>query len=237
MVSPVPLRGERGPFSYDWLHFVSRSGDEGRRWAEQYRQPEILEIDRLSTRAVLALRTRRLEQGQALLRAVEERLPGTEAPPSVLQVLNRWYYGAVAYEQYCRDDFERASESLDLADLALTAAISFQPMLLPLANHCQEFRLHQARISRNLRRWREMRSSIEVARKMTDSRAPLCMLHDGTAIHIADLCVFLLALELNDREREALAGVLDPTLRLDLFERFVADLQAIPGFVIPYRPS
>lgn len=220
---------------HNWLHYVTRSGEEGRRWAEEYRHPEILGADRLSVRAVHELRARHLSRGAALLEEMTERLRQLEVPLSIRHVLDRWYHGVVAYERYCREDFEGAWRSLDRANAAVAAAISLERVLLPLANHCHEFRLHQARISRNRRRWLEMRQDIESARAMIEGREPLCRLVDGTAIYIADLCAFFDSLALEDQEREDLAGLLDEKLRLSLFDRFVAELEIIPGFVIPYR--
>jgi hypothetical protein len=221
--------------AFDWLHFVARSGDEGRQWAEEYRRPEVQEADQLAVRALKQMREGRLDAGAAQLEAMAERVRHGDFSPSIRAVLERWYHGVAAYLFYCREEFDRAESSLDLADAAVIAAISQQRALLPLANHCQEFRLHHARISRNRRHWEAMRRHIETAQSMIEGRASLCILKDGSAVYMSDLCAFFEALVLNDQEQEDLGPVLDEKIRFGLFDRFVAILQALPGFVIPYR--
>lgn len=221
--------------AYDWLHFVARSSDEGRRWVENYRRLEVLDTDRLAALALLDFREGRQKSGAARLKRISKRLRDLELSSSIRAVLNRWYHGVVAYDRYCREDFDGAGESLDLANAAVTTAVSEQRELLLLANHCQEFRLHHARIARNRRRWKEMEHHVEVARSMVESQSPLCILSNRSAVFMTDIQNFIYRLDLDDKEREFLKSLLDDKLRLMLFDRFVTGLQMIPGFVIPYR--
>lgn len=219
--------------TYDWLHFVARSGDEGRCWAEEYRRPDVLAADDLGVRALKEMRAGRLDAGDALLDEMAAGFRPLDLPPSIRAVLERWYHGVAAYLFYCREEFDRAEEALDQANAAVIEAVSRQRALLPLANHCQEFRLHHARIARNRRRWAAMQHHIDVAQAMTEDRMPLCTLQDGSTVHTADLCGFFEAIGLTAPERESLHGLLDEPTRFRLFDRFVAGLQALPGFVIP----
>jgi hypothetical protein len=223
-----------GPGGFDWLHFVARSGVEGCRWAEQYRQFQLLE--KLSTRSLLLLRCGDLPGGYALLEQMDEAMRGVAPRELAFRAVGeRWYYGVLGYYFYCMNDGEQAERAMVQAHQAVAAAIGAQHFLLPLANHCHEFRLHRARIARNNSRWDEMRTHVEHARAMMAGAGPLCVLNDGTLVSISNICDFYSAIpELTEMERHSLSGLLDDALRLRGFEQFVNAMYRIPGFVIPY---
>jgi hypothetical protein len=227
-------QGSSAPGGFDWLHFVVRSGCEGSRWAEQYRQLKGLET--LSTQSLLMLRRGDLPGGYALLEQMAEAMRG--AGPHELgyrAVVERWYYGVLGYYFYCMNDGEQAERAMVQAHQAVAAAIGAHRFLLPLANHCHEFRLHRARIARNQARWDEMRTHVEHARAMMAGAGPFCELSDGTRVSIHDICDFYAAIpQLTDTERHSLSGLLDDALRLRGFEQFVNAMYRIPGLVIPY---
>lgn len=218
----------------DWFHFVRRSGEEGRLWVEEYRHRRPLE--ELSTRSLILLRGRRFDEGYELLARLGEALRSTEEiEPSVRSVLERWYYGVLGYYFYCLDSFDHAERAMVRAHDAVTAAIGERRFLLPLANHCHEFRLHRARIARNRRRWEEMRTHVEEVRGMMEGRIPLCVLCDGAEVRISTLREFYAAIpHPTEAEQGALAGVLDDSARLRNFDRFVHAMYLVPGLVIPY---
>src|SRR5436305_186841 len=148
-----------------WLHFAARSGEAGRAWTQAYRCH--LPIVELTERALTDLRCRRFEKGEASLRRCAAELAGLSVfPISVRWVVERFFYGALAYLRYCLGDLDEAEQLLRRADDALVAAIRDSIFLLPLAIHCQELCLHQARIARNGRRWPEMQAHVERARAM-----------------------------------------------------------------------
>jgi hypothetical protein len=221
---------------YDWGHFVERSGSEGRQWMEAYRRPEYREPARWAHQVVLLLRERRFREGTELLSRLEALLPALEGSPSLFAVMGRWYHGALAYYQYCLDDFQAAEVSLLRAAHAVRLAIQLEPFLVPLANHCHEFRLHQARIARNQRRWPAMREHVGAVRAMMRDREPLCTLEDGTPIFFATLGTFYDSIpDLNEGEKAVVAAQLDESTRLRHLESFLHGLYTISGFVIPYR--
>ena len=223
---------------YDWLHFAARSGEEGRAWAELYRQHRPLV--RRSDEALDLLRRRRIDQGRASLDRMAEGMAALAASPqavpdSVRCVLDRWYQGTLGYYHYCRDEHDAAQRAMDLAHAAVSRAISRRRFLLPLANHCHEFRLHQARIERNRRGWKEMLARIEEARGMIEDREPLCELPGGEKVFMSTLRRFFEGLgELTAAERQALDLFFDDDLRRRLFDRFVRRLRVLPGFAITF---
>jgi hypothetical protein len=233
---PGPPRGGDGePFEFN--HFVALSGEDGRRWAAEYQQPRCQQLVLTTKRALLELRAWDVESGRALLDEARSALGSNrDAPPSVLFVLRRWYYGVLAFFQYCVEDFGAAGESLSRAHEAIASAIGEHRFLLPLANHCYELRLHHARVARNGQRWSEMWDHIEQARGMADGRLPLCSLPDGTPVALSALAAYYGSLEaaLGAEEKEFLAGQVDPDQRLWRFGFYVQSLCIIPGFVIPY---
>ncbi|HYR07731.1 MAG TPA: hypothetical protein VEQ60_08175 [Longimicrobium sp.] len=218
----------------DWLHFVRRSGDEGRRWAEQYRSAR--ELEALSTRSLGCLRRRRFDEGYALLMQLGDEIRSAKvAEPSMRAVLDRWYYGVLGYYFYCLDQSDQAEAAMVQAHQAVAAAIGARRFLLPLANHCNEFRLHRARIARNRARWDEMRTHVDEARGMMTGAVPFCLLEDATPVGIPAIRAFYAAIpSLTAAERDSLAGLLDDAVRLRDFEQFVNAMYRIPGFVIPY---
>lgn len=219
---------------FDWLHFVARSGGEGRDWARTYR--DVMPLDELSVRSLGLLRRRRFDEGYALLAELDQGIRSAGAlEPAVRAVLERWYYGVLGFYFYSVERFDEAEAAMVRAHHAVAAAIGARRFLLPLANHCQEFRLHRARIARNRARWDEMRSHVDDARAMMAGGVPFCVLDDGTAVRIAEICAFYAGIRaLTEAERESVAGLLDDEVRRRDFERFVSGMYRIPGLVIPY---
>jgi hypothetical protein len=221
----------------DWSHFVARSGDEGRRWVEQYRRPELVQLARWSSESLRLLRRRNLEAGREVLERIDARLQtmNGSAPPSVARVLERWYYSVLAYHRYCVEDFDGAEHALGQAHEAVRAGIEMHRFLLPLATHCSDFAIQRARVARNRRRWREMRAGVELVRSMMAGGAPFCTLRDGTPVRLAEVLGFYDSLPgLTDAERESLRSLLDERVRRDDLDRFIAGLYAVPGMIIPY---
>jgi hypothetical protein len=220
----------------EWYDYVSLSGEEGRRWVAEYRTSPYAVVPELAQKSLALLRAHEIAAGREILSQIENHLRHIpSAPRSILHVLERWLYGTVGYYHYVVEDYEAAEKALDRAHEVITAAISLSPFLLPLANHCPEFVLHRARISRSRRRWDEMRRDIGLARRMTENQFPLCTLSDGRAIDYRCLGEYYLAISaLNEGQRETVHGLLNDEVRLRRFERFVAAIYALPGFVIPY---
>jgi hypothetical protein len=217
-----------------WLHFVARSGDEGRGWVERYGPARALE--ELATGALGLLRRKRYDDGYALLERLDEKMRAAPwAEPSMRSVVERWYYGVLGYYFYCLDQFDPAEQAMMQAHEAVTAAVGSRRFLLPLANHCHEFRLHRARIARNRARWDEMRMHVDYVREMIVGGVPFCVLDDGTPVGISAIRAFYDAIpSLTDAERGSLKRLLDDTARLRAFEHFVSAMYRLPGFVIPY---
>jgi hypothetical protein len=218
----------------DWLHFAGRSGEVGQAWAAEYRRhfPSV----ELSRRALALMHRHQIEEGHATLqefaRALEE-LQGI--PSSMRSLMKRWYHGVAGYYFYCIEDFDQAQQSMCLADQAVVDAISESDFLLPLAVHCQEFCLHQARIARNRRRWTEMNRYLNRSRAMMLDLEPLCQTRQGSPIFFSTLGRFYSKLEpLSNPERESIQGLVEEGQRAWLFDRFVRRLLKLPGVAIEY---
>lgn len=220
--------------SSSWLSCVASSGDAGRSWAEEYQRPEHAELEQMSLRSLSALRLGQLSDGKEILDRLADRLRRIETMrPSIRHVHHRWYYGVLAFHEYCVSKLEAADRALQRAHREICAAIEEEPFLVLLANHCQEFRLHQARIARSRLRWHEVRKYVEEAWHMTEGRLPLCVLSDGTPIYLSHMKRFYDSLPVDGRD-QSLSELFDETIYRGLFERFVQRLYVLPGFVIPY---
>ena len=217
-----------------WLRFVAASCEAGRYWCDQYRQEEYKALERGAFHALVLLRKGKVEAGCFILASVESSLRNVQPmPASILCILERWYYGILAYAHYCCEKFDEAMQALDQADGAVSAAIELAPFLVTFADHCFEFRLQRARIARNRRRWQEMRHHIEGARKMIEGQQPFCVLSDGRAIYRQTVREFCASLPLPPEENVGPGLAKDVEARLKDFDQIAAGLYAGPGLVIP----
>jgi hypothetical protein len=238
-VSLHPSLRNPGDVEPNWPYFVSFSGEDGFRWAQEYGVRKHADLMEGITRALGLLRRRQIDAGLAELRRAEEGLAEIEMEsPVFFHVLGRWYFGAIAYYYYCIEDFDRACAALDEAHAAVQRAIEIRSFLVPFAAHCHDFWIQRIRIDRNRRRWSDMWRSIEVARQIEVGEKPYCVLSDGTPIDIAAIQGFYNSLApFTEAEREPLRVVLDDEVRLRFFRITLAEIYAMPGFVIPYRPA
>jgi len=218
---------------FDWVYFISLSGEEGRRWTEEFRAEPCATIEEQIQRSLDLLRLHRVAAGFEMLCQVEGSLPSPDS--SVASVLCHRYLAALAYAHYCCESFDAAEQSLEKAQDLVREGIERYPFLMPIANRCSDFRLQRIRISRSQRRWQEMAERIEAVRRMLRDKEPLCIFSNGTPVHFATLIGFYESIPgLSDQERSAIRTVYDPTLRLRQFERLAQTLYVLPGFAIGY---
>jgi hypothetical protein len=218
-----------------WYHFIARSSLEGKRWVEEYRS-EQWRLAEMSDHALQQLRRQQLREGKDLLDQVASRLEETDGiRPSVLLVLQRFYWATLAYYHYCIGELDQAERLLDRAQQAVVSAIETEPFLLPFAMHCHEFRLQNARVARYRRRWHEMRERLQEVRGMLENQLPLCALTDGRPIYFSNIVEFLRAIpSLDAEELESLRFFLDDEHRREYIQQALMSLYVLPGAVIQY---
>jgi hypothetical protein len=233
LAAVFPRPATARPQEYDWVHFVARRSDAGRDWAEEYRR-RCGDVYQQTRTSLGLLRKRQITAGREALAAARAGLRDLgDLPPSLAHVMDRWYYGALAYYFYCVSDFGAALESIERANAAVEAAIACEPLLLPFAQTCQEFPLHKARIAYLQGRWREAREHVGLAWQTLNDERPLCILADGTAVYFSRLIASYRQIPDLDADEEAsLRSILDEDVRRGLFERAAASIYATP--VIPY---
>jgi hypothetical protein len=231
-----PARTPAQGGGHQWSHFVIRSGPEGKRWMEEYENEERLRLTDMTQRALQLLRRQQIAEGKELLDHVESRLDRLDGvPASVLLVMKRFFWAALAYYHYCVDDAALAEQNLERADQAVVSAVEAAPFLLPLALHAHEFRLQHARVARYRRRWSEMRERLQEVRAMLEDRIPLSVLSDGTPVYFSTIVTFLNAIpSLDAEEIESLRFFLDGTYRRDCIDLIFMSLYVQPGVVIHY---
>lgn len=228
-----------GEVEPNWAYFVAIRDEEGLQWAVEYGRKEHAELMTRTKQALVLLRTRQIEQGCAILQDVERGLQGVETTaPGVVHVLGRWYYGALAYYYYCRGDFAGAERSLDEGDNEVRRAIELRPYLIPFVTHCHDFAIQRVRIVRGQRRWPEMWQRIDIVREMVMGEHPFCSLSDGTPIDLKAVQAFYRSIpDLTPEEQQPLRWAFDDDFRGRFFGRALAQIFAMPGFVIPYLPG
>lgn len=233
---PHPFQQSAPDDRHPWTYWVRRSGDDGARWLERYAQ--CLPVAQTCDRALALLRGRDLAQGMTLLATAAEQLHSMPMEPSIRAVMDRWYFGTLAYGCYAEGDHDRADACMVAAHDAVAAAVGERPFLLALAHHTQEFRLHRARIARNRCRWAEMHAHVAHARAMTAGNVELCRLPAGGEVWIGAVKGFYARIPgLTPDELRGLRGITDDEQRMTLFDRFVQGLYRLPGFVISAPPG
>jgi hypothetical protein len=221
-------------------YFVARLGGEAEEWAVEYTRPEHVELMALTEQGVRALRARRIEEGSRALQRAESILRATSGTVSqeVHLLLGRWYYQALAYYFYAREDFAGADAALDHGEELVRRAIQGRPFLVPYAMRCYELWCHRLRLARAQRLWPELSRRVEITRRMVEGEGPLCVLDDGTAVDIAAVKAFYARFEdLDEREARPLRRVVNDESRRRHLLSVLSDVYAVPGFVIPYAPE
>jgi hypothetical protein len=219
---------------YLWTRYVAVSGPDGSRWAEDYRiagrqmGPQI-------DQALGLLRRGQLGPGRDLLARIDAcRRVLLRDSPSIGHVLSRFYYGALSYLYYADGDYPGAVSALEQAADSLRAAIGISSFLLPLAPILSDIPLKRAALARRALQWDEMQEHLIELLEMGLDQRPLCVLHDGSAIHYRDLHAFLSPLPLSEEERDALRNLADDRLRLVVTRRSIEHLYAPSDVLIPY---
>lgn len=219
----------------DWKRLVALSGEEGRAWLLAYQEPGLVALEQLGVEALHALRRGELELGRSSLAQLEAGLaarPGL--PASIRHIHDRWYFGVLAYYEYAAGHHQRAEACLEAAYDAVCGAIEEEHFLILLANHCQEFRLHQARIARGRLHWQDVRRYIGEAARMIEDGQPLCVLPSGREIRLADMQAFCEALPRPAGTPPYLAELFDLARHRKQFENFVETIYMPPGYVLTY---
>jgi hypothetical protein len=217
----------------NWFHFITLSGDEGRRWVDEYRQPERRAVAGEISRALELLRKRQVVIAGDLLKQLAAPLAETPSV-TVRLVLERMYHPVLAYYHYCAEDFDAAEEALEAACEALRKAILMSWFLVPLADSFIDFTFQRARIARNRRRWSELRCHLQTVHDMMHDRLPFCRLADGTAIDLTALRRFYGSIPLSDEDLASVSYVLEDEVLESMFELTAADIYCQIGLLIPY---
>ena len=222
------------PIALPWLRYVRQSSQRGACWVREYER--LLPVQQTCQDAVAVLRRRGLDAGDSLLsqaRAALHRVP--RCSPSVRAVADRWYWGAVAFYHYAREEWTEAHTCMDRAHAAVVAALEDEQCLMPIAVDCYEFEMHRARIARSSRDWLALHCHVDAAMAMRIGKAPFCSLSDGTRIGLHDIQgYFRLLPELNEEDHQLLRPLLDDDQSRLTAERSVRALLRLPGFVIVY---
>jgi lantibiotic biosynthesis dehydratase-like protein len=221
------------PREYEWVHFVTRHDSVGKLWVEEYMSRCGSAVEQIRY-ALALLRKRQVTAGCEILAAVEDWLGRLrEIPSSFSHVMDRFYYGALAYYLYCINDLDGAYEAVEQAYESVKHALEWEPTLLPLALTCYEFPLHKARIEYQKGRWGKARQQIEVAAQTLMDLRPLCVLASGETIYFSRVAeYFQQILELDADENAFIRDVSDREVCLWNLDRTVAGIYATP--IIPY---
>jgi len=189
---------------YPWLRFIAACGEEGARWAAEYRQPEITGLYDSIIGSLKMMGRGKLPQALETLNAAEAAIADRAQThsPSVVRVLECWYNGALAYYHYCREDYSQAEETLIRGHQAITRGVEQQRIILPMVYRCCDTWLHRSRIARSRHDWTAMREHLDTFRAIHRGERPFCTLADGSEITTADLERYLGDLELDGDLRE-----------------------------------
>ncbi len=174
---------------YPWLRLIAAHGEEGARWAEEYGRPEIGELYRTTIGSLRLMGKGQLAESLAVLDGVKAKIAALpeSCPPSIVRVLECWYYGALAYYHYCREDFPLAETTLLQGHAAITRGVETQRIILPMVYRCCDTWLHRSRIARSQHDWTAMKEHLATFCAIHRGEKPFCTLSDGTGIYTGDL--------------------------------------------------
>jgi hypothetical protein len=203
-----------------WLLFAERAGESGATWVRSFQK--YADVVRVGNRGVKFMRLGQVEDGYELLQKARDIMDSHKSiPDSMHAVLNRYYYGILAYYSYCIEDYELAAQQLTMAGNAIEEAVSEDSCLLLLAFDCQEFCFHHARITHKQCRWNERQEWINLARAMALNEEPLCKTHSGQSIYFSTFDGFLASLgPFNAEEQDYALDFTDVGRRINFINNF-----------------
>lgn len=230
-MGPTPSPSE---LAYPWYRLVQMHGEEGAQWVREYAEQVNPHTDRIMA-AVPLMRRGGLREGEAMLaesRAGLNAIPWED--PSVKDVADRWYYGALGYLHYCRGEYEEADRIMALACDSMAQAVARHRFLLVVVDEVVELVLHRARVARNRHRWAEMQGHVDAARGMRDGTVPYAVLEDGREVWLRDVQALLEELPLPDDAHPVRPHLQKEVERRQDTDRCVRDVLRIPGLVIQH---
>lgn len=230
-MGPTPSPSE---LAYPWYRLVQMHGEEGAQWVREYAEQVNPHTDRIMA-AVPLMRRGGLSEGEAMLaesRAGLNAIPWED--PSVKDVADRWYYGALGYLHYCRGEYEEADRIMALACDSMAQAVARHRFLLVVVDEVVELVLHRARVARNRHRWAEMQGHVDAARGMRDGTVPYAVLEDGREVWLRDVQALLDELPLPDDAHPVRPHLQKEVERRQDTDRCVRDVLRIPGLVIQH---
>ena len=211
---------------------LAACGDEARSWIDEFRRHWPLAETAFD--ALGHLRKHDLDTGLRRLSELETSLRALDiVDPSIAHLLWRWYFAALAYHAYLREDLPAARCLLDRADRAVRSAVGGHRFLVIFALQCVDFRFQRARIARRERRWDDVRRHLRAVREMWRGETPFCRLDDGREIHLGEIQDFCAALPLSDEQRAHLAQILERT-DFSSIDQSEQHIYVLPETVIAY---
>ena len=218
---------------YHWFDFVQMSGTEGRRWVAGYARVQPLVKQILAPLELL--RAGELETGSERLARAGQALAGREfEDPSLRALLDRWYYGVLAFAHYARDEHDAADACIVRALDALVEAVRLRGCLLVMVDDAFELVLHRARIARNRRRWAEMWQHLDTADALRGGRRPYGEFGDGSPVWVSTLVDHLDNLPVPPEAQPVLRRLQDPDERRRATENSIRTVVRLAGFIIPH---
>jgi hypothetical protein len=218
------------------LDVLNLCGDEARRWLVAFRGEQNFLLANRVFKAMVLFRRHEAENALGLLDTVAAELhQKADEIPSIIHILRRWHFSAMAYYHYLNDDLPAARKALQDARDEVCNALTLHPFLIPIATHCIDFRIQLARIARRENRWVEVKRHIDRVRDIYADRRPFCVLHSGQPVRLSDLRAFYLSLPLDEKQKEDAGFALDESYdHSEWIDRLEENIFALPDFVIPY---
>ena len=218
---------------YSWVEMIASSGEAGQLWQrsyEEYGHP----VRNAISEALVALRSRRLEDGRRCLEQAEaKRQALLQDHPTVYHVVGRFFFGSLAFYHFHRAEFDQVDRALDFAAEAIVSAVALASYLLPFAALATDIPLKRTRIARDRRQWQDMQRHGAEFRAMMNDREPLCRLADGRVIGFQTIADHVRSISgLAPQLHPALAFLTDLELRHRVGEGFIERLYRLPGLMI-----
>lgn len=227
-------------FSSDagWERQVALFGVEALSWIEKFHASGCAATSADAYEMVLCLRRGERDRARGLADDIWSRIVGLdEVPGSMALIMRRWFFTSAAYLDFLDDAFEDAEAKLSTATQAVGAAISRRRFLAPFAVHCIDFYQQAIRISRQRRRWAEMRRRFDHLKAVYAGDAPLCRLETGEPFGFQALAATYDAnakASSDDSDQPFLEFLRSRSFRLNSFAKMAGQLSVDPRLVLSH---
>lgn len=174
-----PISASRPP----WMVLVEAGSKQGRALMERFRS-EFGSVYHSCSEALAILRRHQLgeQRFETAIGHLDAARSAVDEASALNALMARFFWGSLAYYQYCRGNLAQAEDTLNVAGEQLNKAINLEACLFPCAPLNSDIPLQRARIARRQGNWPKVARELSLLADLECGRRPLLQRDDGIAI-------------------------------------------------------